>query len=318
MAVQYVICTFTGITDDACTDCDENLNCPWLLLWDGNTINPVFNSTCSFTLCGVSGLTWILEEEPAPPGWRFTDSGGNVTFHSEDFDPDTGVGVFDFVSQTTNDCNWNSLSFTTAEGTGQEPCGCGGEPHFVGFDGERFDFHGVPGKCYQIYQDDAITVNAEFKLYNHPDWPPESTIMSKACILLGKRAIILDMDDWRPDPRNRVVPENARNYCLPVGIRDIGGVITDVAEYACSGRKIIVSRMVEEASKLSHLNVSFGFSAKPERATGIIGQTMFTEDLRLPNRYFEVSNLTSPRRAMSDEDIFYNYDKNKGATCMLV
>jgi len=41
-----------------------------------------------------------------------------------------------------------------------------GDPHFTGFRGQQFDFHGQGGSTYHLYSDDEIMVNAKFSAWN--------------------------------------------------------------------------------------------------------------------------------------------------------
>jgi len=54
--------------------------------------------------------------------------------------------------------------------------GVGGDPHFFGFLGEKYEFNGEPGRVYNLLTDDKLQVNAEIGKWH---WQGNETIISK-------------------------------------------------------------------------------------------------------------------------------------------
>jgi hypothetical protein len=61
-------------------------------------------------------------------------------------------------------------------------CTIRSDPHFYGFEGDQFNLHGEPGKCYNLLSDKDVQINALFR-----DWPttPGGTVMQKIAIKLA-------------------------------------------------------------------------------------------------------------------------------------
>ncbi|KAK9851875.1 hypothetical protein WJX84_011574 [Apatococcus fuscideae] len=96
----------------------------------------------------TSGVTPIIAIQPVPFVGTFT-----VTYPAEPAlqCPGSGVlGIGATVVQCTIACD------ATNTGTAS------GEPHFVGFDGSRYDFQGTPNNFYSLLTDNEHSLNAQF------------------------------------------------------------------------------------------------------------------------------------------------------------
>ncbi|KAK9830675.1 hypothetical protein WJX74_001960 [Apatococcus lobatus] len=96
----------------------------------------------------TSGVTPIIAIQPVPFVGTFT-----VTYPAEPAlqCPGSGIlGIGATVVQCTIACD--------ATNTGTVV----GEPHFIGFDGSRYDFQGIPGEHYSLLTDNEHNLNAQF------------------------------------------------------------------------------------------------------------------------------------------------------------
>jgi hypothetical protein len=97
----------------------------------------------------------------------------------------------DTPSDTTTDTNTD----TTPTPTYTPPCYTGGDdgsytgdPHLVGFDGEKYDVMGQPGKTYNMLSDQGIQYNTTFAKWGDKG----ATVISQAGIQVGDQKIYFD------------------------------------------------------------------------------------------------------------------------------
>ena len=59
----------------------------------------------------------------------------------------------------------------------------GGDPHYVGFNGERYDFHGAPGRWFIILSDTDIQITARIVAVPND---PIGTFHGQICLMVGR------------------------------------------------------------------------------------------------------------------------------------
>lgn len=176
--------------------------------------------------------------------------------------------------------------------------GVGGDPHFLGFDGEYFDFH--KRGFYTLFQDCIVTVNANLVAMGH------QTFISEVGIIFGKHKIkITNKDHIRlplfgehkinltTEQRNRITSKEFRQLrhfsegrkYLPGAMSFLSGDITDAYVMPLPHGSVLVSRMLQEDNEF--LNITFNIV--PGDSTGIVGQTIGKN--RLSNEHFKVNSL---------------------------
>lgn len=89
-----------------------------------------------------------------------------------------------------------------------------GDPHFVGFGGEKYDVMGEVGKTYNILSDKGLQYNAEFAAWGNPDANGvQPTVINKAGITSGKDQIQYELNGGAPI-LNGSAMESGKDYSL--------------------------------------------------------------------------------------------------------
>jgi hypothetical protein len=161
-----------------------------------------------------------------------------------------------------------------------------GDPHFVGFDGKEFDFHGHVGN-YILYQDNAINIIGRFKFNTDPGFPLDYTYISEMRFQFGNQDITIT-----ERYHNKEIPyferekdkKRINKTCLASPVRYISGEIEDVYYLRHKNNIFIVSLM--DYNGIKHLNLTV--KGNPKNATGIIGQTRLPQNERKANESFEI------------------------------
>lgn len=254
--------------------------------------------------CPDCGGHDIVPTTPTPPGTQF--STGTIVPVSPVI-PLGGILLFGFTKYGDGPTN-NPV--VTSGGTGVNNGGAEGDPHFEGFD-NIFDFHGTPGKYYQLYKSDNLLINAKMiPAYHCQD---NGTFMEEIYIkgtkngtpfeilwsYLGRADVLGLLKKIKKTyksllPAYRTEKSNIRKYL-------VGGVDglelknkpdwedDEVAELNTDAGKITLSR----SQFLSQYCVNFLFTPKEMKsASGVLGQTMNMK-FRLPNELFEIDYINS-------------------------
>ena len=171
-----------------------------------------------------------------------------------------------------------------------------GEPHFLGFDGVEFEFHGKESR-YLLFQDESIRIVSEFAYNTDPRYPLDYTFVSALDMRLidGKENRELRITAKEPLPDSPLLTHERdetkvnKTEALVAEARFIEGEVLEIARFDHGGYSFLVSRMIYGGS-VHHLNM--GISGDVKEATGIMGQTCLPPALRKPNESFEIFSAT--------------------------
>lgn len=207
-----------------------------------------------------------------PSGIGFIDNGNGTATLSGTPAPGTAgtwILVFNATNSISPDANQNFNLIISNSGGG------GGDPHFMGFDGVLFDFHGKQGSCYNLYKDSIVSVNAKFiKIKNQ-------TFIGKVSLAVADKKIVIASDNI--SPFIIMLKHSSRKNSLPRALHFIKGDMTDSYLLKLPHGNIVVSRTI--LNDIKHLNVMINIYSK--KAGGIIGQTLSKK--RRPNEAFEIN-----------------------------
>jgi hypothetical protein len=87
-----------------------------------------------------------------------------------------------------------------------------GDPHLVGFDGEKYDVMGQPGKTYNMLSDEGVQYNTTFAKWGSQG----ATVISKAGIQVGDQKIYFDRSGDAPTINGQAMIEGD-DVALPDG-----------------------------------------------------------------------------------------------------
>jgi len=287
---DYFCLSVSGISDGA-AGCDS-LNGNWLLAQQGSG-SCQYKSVNTFT-AGFLNLEWTMEFKDTEIEADISIvNGGAVSVYTKPGGQFTGdaTHTMNLVSNTLP-CNGITGSSVTA--TPSATASCAGDPHFVGFEGDRFDFHGVPDKTYNLLSDYNVSVNALFG-----DYPsvPGTTYLQEMGIMVGTyeagfSRIRFDAKTGRIYMNDRMLKKKKEDF--PTGLIGPGGSIEITMDRSWQSMldglpaegifqngiivhtgafRLLIPRFISEQSGISHLSLFATYTGFPVSPHGIVGQT---------------------------------------------
>ncbi len=205
-------------------------------------------------------------------------SSGLYRSNSIVINPTTYIGYTTIWTSSTS-VQGSLVSFNLNEPAGG---GGGGDPHFVGFDGKEFDYHGESGKKYLLYKDDETTITALFEETKDPDLAG-MTFMKE---------ITINRDTYTPDT---ICPMDDREIQAQTGLdrglpsvigNKIGGYVLGLEKIKFPKGTLFLTAM--DSTTDLHLNLSIQMNSRDTKATGILGQTLLPVDERVANDTFSL------------------------------
>lgn len=168
--------------------------------------------------------------------------------------------------------------------------GAGGEPHFVGFDGERFDYHGDIKTWYRLWSGTGLQLDALFDLEPRANKYPlfRGTTFITRLEANDLRISIDDEAGWDLSP-TQVEEDTGLARGLPEELQLIEGHVLGGRYVDFPAGRIVITRM-QFLDEFKFLNASFLLKEEFDRTgvSGIVGQTLQPKSARLPNPEFFV------------------------------
>lgn len=178
--------------------------------------------------------------------------------------------------------------------------GAAGEPHFVGFDGVRFSYHGMPGYWYRLWDGGGLQLDGFFDLEpiaaKYPTFTHTTFITQLRARSDGREQCLGLQEDWQPlvtllaaDMPAEVREAWARG--IPPELKDVEGDLVGALLLEDKRVAALVTCLSFRA-EFRFLNVAFSVaSALDILPSGIIGQTMRPESQRIPNKRFRIAGI---------------------------
>lgn len=159
-----------------------------------------------------------------------------------------------------------------------------GDPHFVGFDGEGFEYHGEKNNDYLIYEDGELRIVAKFTEPDITQWPhlANMTFMTELDINGVKVTpeMLTQMSEYDIQVKTGLVRG------IPEAVGFVQGNVVGVEVIDFSKGQLIITSM--DSAGL-HINLTFKIDQSIEfTATGILGQTLLPKEERKSNDTFKV------------------------------
>ena len=170
--------------------------------------------------------------------------------------------------------------------------GTGGDPHYVGFDGDIFEYGGGQDH-YLLYRDEYSVISAKHRFNTDPKYPLDQTFIREMCVRLRGQGSTKNytISATRPLPAEPpFIAETdpaklTKEEALPEKLRYITGDVLDITRLHHGGSLFVFSRMVYSGS-IYHLNLRV--IGKPTNATGVLGQTHLSPQHRQGHGTFKL------------------------------
>lgn len=165
--------------------------------------------------------------------------------------------------------------------------GARGDPHFIGFDGCKFDFDGIADNVFAIYSDTRLQLNALFTQISHAD--SNGNWMTKIGIRFQEFSLVLD-------PRVGLFLAEEGTLINTPGVLQVNDTNIEMAvdgnlvKYLNVERSFVrigvdVKRFSSDSDHF-FINIDFEIRERPVNPHGVLGQTakILTETARDNNR----------------------------------
>lgn len=167
-----------------------------------------------------------------------------------------------------------------------------GEPHFVGFDGKEFDYHGMEKAWFRLWQSDKLTLDAFFDLEDAAARYPtfdHTTFITKIRYNRPEQDFPYYIDfncAWCDLPDSE--PQGAMARGLPPELQKVEGRVLGHQHVKFDTGVVNVTCMTFR-DEFKFLNVGMRLTGPDTCYSGILGQTLRPAEERVDNLKFLVS-----------------------------
>jgi len=166
-----------------------------------------------------------------------------------------------------------------------------GDPHFVGFHGQKFDFQGNHNTIYNIYSDPFISINAHFHAYG-----PHQNIMTIVGILFSTHSLVLHVNATLNMSLN-IIWDNLLTTISTnqtITLTECVSVVWKNEAFILHTPMHVITIKFAKAGSLGYFNIFIAQTQPqlPSEEGGIVGQTVYNNFTILENNFVEESILS--------------------------